>query len=160
MPTDKPLTTADKTKIKQQSAAEAILWAALEKLAKAEYTREELLAGKHQVSVVIAAEVNGEKLPTVNVDTDIQAKVTIQGGGVYHPSVKAPADHLLAILWSYLPETVRLKLATELPQHYDANKVLPEVDETHLAAIDKLTKRLTARGPAKPKAGSINASRI
>lgn len=144
----------EKRQIKSQSAAEAILWATLEKLAKAEFSREELVAGKYAVDVVISAEVDGE-----TVETEISSKVNIQGGGTYHPSIKAPADHLLAILWSHLPETVRLKLATELPPHYEEHKALPPVDESCMIAIDKLTKRLTARGPAKPKAGSINATR-
>jgi len=109
----------------------------------------------HEVSVVLSAEVDGEQ-----VDTDLQCKVKIQGGGTYHPSIKAPADHLLAILWSYLPQTVRLQLAIDLPKQYEEDRTLPEVDPDHLTAIKKLTQRLTARGPAKPKAGSVNATRI
>lgn len=144
-----------KRAIKSQTAAEAILWAALEKLAKSEYSREELAAGKYDVVVMISAEVDGQA-----VETEISSKVNIQGGGVYHPSIKAPADELLAILWSHLPETTRLKISTELPPYYEEHKALPPIDPDHLTAIDKLTKRLTARGPAKPKAGSINATRV
>lgn len=149
------LTAKQKREIKNQTAAEAILWATLEKLAKQEYTREELAAGKYDVSFVITAEVDGEP-----VEADVTSAVNIQGGGVYHPSIKAPADHLLAILWGHLPETVRLQLSIDLPEYYDAHKALPDVDEDHLTAMKKLTKRLTARGPAKPKAGSVNASRV
>ena len=149
------MTQAEKRAAKQQSKAEAILWSTLEKLAKAEYSREELAAGEYRVDVVISAEIDGEQ-----VDTSVPAKANIQGGGTYNPSIKAPADHLLAILWSHLPETVRLQLAIDLPQHYAEHKELPEVDPDHLVAIEKLTKRLTARGAPKPKAGAINASRV
>lgn len=149
------MTQTEKRAAKQQSAAEAILWATLEKLAKSEYSREELAAGKYAVEVVISAEIDGE-----SVETEISAEANIQGGGTYQPSIKAPADHLLAILWSYLPETVRLQLSIDLPAHYTEHKELPEVAPVHLVAIEKLTKRLTARGAPKPKAGAINASRV
>lgn len=149
------MTAAEKRALKSTSAQKSIVWAALEKLSKSEYTREELAAGKHTLAFQILAEVDGE-----TVELSATAKLDIQGGGVYHPSIKAPADHLLAILWSCLPETVRLQLSIDLPAHYESTKELPPVDPAHLAAIDKLTTRLTARGPAKPKAGSITATRL
>lgn len=149
------MSTAEKRASKTRSAAESILWATLEKVAKAEYARDELAAGKYDVAVQILAEVDGE-----TVETALQIKTDIQGGGVYHPSVKAPADHLLACLWAELPETVRLRLAHDLPLHYETHKALPPVAEEHLTAIAKLVSRLTARGEPKPKAGAISASRV
>jgi hypothetical protein len=149
------MSAKEKRALKAATVQESIVWATLEKLAKAEYTREELLAGKHDVAIQILAEVDGE-----TVDLSATVKTNIQGGGLYQPSIKAPADHLLAILWSHLPETVQLQLAHDLPIHYEQHKELPAVAPEHLDAIDKLTNRLTARGPAKPKAGSITATRV
>jgi len=150
----KRLTAAQRRETKEQTAAEAMLWATLEKLAKSEYTREELAAGKYPVEILISAVVAGQE-----IDVDVSAETNVQGGGEYHPSIKAPADHLLAILWSHLRPDDRLQLSIELPKAFEADKALPPVDEEHLAAIKKLTNQLTARGPAKPKAGAINATR-
>lgn len=148
------MTTADKDRLRARSAKQNILWAALAKLAESEYNRDDLVAGQHEVAILIEAEVDGTPL-----SESAETSVAIQGGGVYHPSIKAPADHLLAILWSKLPETIRLQLAADLPPYYEEHKELPAVDEVHMVAIASLTKRLTARGPAKPKAGSITTTR-
>lgn len=139
----------------ESARAEALVWACLSHLAKSEFVRDEITAGKYEILIDLTADVDGE-----TVTTAIAANLTVQSSGVYHPSIKAPADHLLACLWDKLTPDDQVRLERDLPLHYETHKTLPDVSDASLTAIKKLTARLTARGRAKPKAGAITATRI
>jgi hypothetical protein len=120
----------------------AVMWAALESIAKKQFRRDALVAGSdYDVALKISGEVGGK-----SCGFQAEAHVVVNHDGVRLTSQTPPIPQLTAYLLGLLPKTKRENVLKRLPEIFAAaDNRLPDVDAGLVDAAQKMLDRLRSK---------------
>ena len=128
-----------------------VLWAALGKVAGKEADRDGLEAGsRHEVSLHVSGDVDGRR-----IHQRIEAILSVGHDQQKATSVTPEQPKLIAAILSKLNAATRERILNDLPEEFEAEGQLPELDKELVVAAGAMLKRLraskqiTANGPVR-----------